>query len=861
MALSPMMRQYLEIKEKNKDCLLFFRLGDFYEMFFDDAITASKELEIALTGRDCGLEERAPMCGVPYHAAEGYIQRLIEKGYKVAICEQLEDPATAKGIVSRGIVRIVTPGTVSESSMLKEDENNFLLSVYECKGQIGAAYADISTGAFLAEEVSSLEELGNLLMRILPREILFMKGDALLFGYFKEQEHLYLTQYDSWPYDSRNAKKLLQEHFGVFNISVFGFLEESPCINAAGALLQYLLDTQKNSLSHIKKLRKVSGKEYMAIDPFTHRNLELTETMRAKERRGSLLWLLDKTKTAMGGRLLKRYIEQPLLNRKDITKRLDAVGELKEGYALRSGLRQKLDGVYDIERLLARISYGSLDARDLISLKSSIEPLPDIKNMLLGCKSEELRSCGEQLNALAPLYVYLDSCIVSDPPHGIRDGGFIKPGYHEEVDKLREAKGSGAQWLSTMEQRERDATGIKNLKIGYNKVFGYYIEVSKSNLSSVPYRYTRRQTLANCERYITQELKELEDLLLSATDKCNALEYKLFLQICEHLAEYIEALQKNAAILAKVDVLQSFAQAAYDYDYVKPTICSDGSIFIKGGRHPVVERTVREEFVPNDTLLDENENKLLVITGPNMAGKSTFMRQTGLIVLMAQIGCFVPAAEARISIVDRIFTRVGASDDLASGQSTFMVEMNELASILNSATQNSLLILDEIGRGTSTLDGLSIAWATIEYILGKNGIGAKTLFATHYHELTELEGKLPGLRNYSSTVREYGKSIVFLHKIQRGGADRSFGIEVARLAGLPDALTERAKVLLAVLQKNSNTDLGHIDFSAPPELPNKRAQEAEKLLKNIAQLDIDNLTPLEALSLLSDIKKKAVENG
>lgn len=861
MALSPMMRQYLEIKEKNKDCLLFFRLGDFYEMFFEDAKTASRELEIALTGRDCGLEERAPMCGVPYHAAEGYIARLIEKGYKVAICEQLENPSAAKGIVQRGIVRIVTPGTISESSMLKEDENSFLLSVYERKGRIGAAYADISTGAFWAEELAGMEELGNLLLRVLPKEVLFDESNAVLFHYLKGQDSLYLTRYDAWPYESRNANRLLQQHFGVMSATVFGFAEDSPCLNAAGALLQYLLDTQKNSLAHIKKLAKTSGTDYMAIDQFTHRNLELTETMRSKEKRGSLLWLLDKTKTAMGSRLLKLYIEQPLLSKKEINARLDAVAELKEGFALRSALRQELDKIYDIERLLARISYGSLDARDIIALKSSIAPLPSIQAMLQNCKDGALSLCAQQLDTLEALYSYLDECICEDPPHGIRDGGFIRPGYNAEVDKLRDAKTSGAEWLSTMEQRERDATGIKNLKIGYNKVFGYYIEVSKSNISAVPYRYTRRQTLSNCERYITQELKELEDVLLSATDKCNALEYSLFLQIRDHLTQYIDVLQKNAGLLARIDVLQSFAQAAYDYDYVKPKICTDGSISIRGGRHPVVERTVRQEFVPNDTYLDEQDDKLLVITGPNMAGKSTFMRQTGLIVLMAQMGSFVPAAEARISIVDRVFTRVGASDDLASGQSTFMVEMNELASILNSATKDSLLILDEIGRGTSTLDGLSIAWATIEYILGKNGIGAKTLFATHYHELTDLEGKLPGLRNYSSTVQEYEKSIVFLHKIRRGGTDRSFGIEVAKLAGLPEALTDRAKGLLSILQQNASTDLGRIDFSALPTLPDKKARGAEKLIRHIAQLDIDNLTPLEALSLLSDLKQKAGENG
>ena len=857
MALTPMMRQYLDIKEKNKDCLLFFRLGDFYEMFFEDAKIASKELELTLTGKDCGLEERAPMCGIPYHAVDGYIAKLIDKGYKVAICEQLEDPQQAKGLVERGITRIITPGTVADSSMLKENENSYIFSLYEEKGRFGVSYADISTGGFYVEEAENGQELANVLTRVAPKEILYPEENQILKKIVGAYKDCYASPYYPWAFQHDTAHKLLLQHFGVISLRGFDISAKSLTISAAGALLQYLIETQKNSLMHIKKIRKISTGEYMIVDPFTHRNLELTETIRSKNKRGSLLWLLDKTKTSMGGRLLKKAIEQPLLKKQAINERLSAVDELKNDYCLRSELRAQLGGIYDIERLLARISYGTLDARDALSLKQSLEAIPGIKSLLLQAKSTLLKHSGENLDPLEDLYRFLESAIHPDAPNGIKDGGIIRDGFSADVDKYRDATKSGKDWLASLEQREREETGIKNLKIGFNKVFGYYIEVTKSYLNQVPYRYTRRQTLAGGERYITAELKELEDTILSASDKCSKLEYQLFLQIREKLAGFINALQANAEIIALVDVMQSFAQAAYDNDYVRPAIREDGVIEIKGGRHPVVEKTVRQDFVPNDTYLDTKENTLMIITGPNMAGKSTFMRQIGLIVIMAQIGCFVPAALASISIVDRVFTRVGASDDLASGQSTFMVEMNELASILNNATEKSLLILDEIGRGTSTLDGLSIAWATIEYILKTKNLGAKTLFATHYHELTELEGILPGIKNYSITVKEMEKTIIFLHKIKRGGTDRSFGIEVARLAGLPEALLERARNLLMGLEKNAKPSLQGLDL--PKEEAEEKSEELSRNISRIQQtlrgLDINSLTPLEALSVLNDLKQ------
>ena len=857
MALTPMMRQYFELKEQYSDCLLFFRLGDFYEMFFDDAKLVSKELELTLTGRDCGMEERAPMCGIPYHAVDRYLSRLVEKGYKVAICEQLEDPETAKGLVERGVIRIVTPGTVSEGSLLEEKENLYIMCVYEQDGYYGLAYADLSTGSFFVEPSASLGELQNVLVRVNPKEIVYPEENKDIKSLLSARcEGCCLTPFGEWAYALSTAQKTLLEHFQTINLSVFGIEEDSPCVNAAGALFQYLIETQKNSLSHIKKIVRVNSKKYMVIDQFTHRNLELTETMRAKSRKGSLLWLLDKTKTAMGGRLLKNYIEQPLLEKKAIQNRLKAVGELKDNYSMRSELRERLSGIYDIERLLSKISYASFDAKDALALKASILPIPDIKRLLAQSNSALLGEYAYELDELKELGEFLEQAIADTVPNGIRDGGIIKEGFNEEVDKLRNAAQSGQQWLSDMEQQEREATGIKNLKIGFNKVFGYYIEVTKSYLNLVPYRYTRRQTLAGCERYITPELKELEDTILTASEKCAKLEYQLFLQIRTKLEEYIAILQRNSEILAALDVLQSFAQAAYDNGYIMPNMREDGVIDIKGGRHPVVEKTVRQEFVPNDAYLDTKNDKMLIITGPNMAGKSTFMRQTGLIVLMAQMGSFVPASSASISIVDRVFTRVGASDDLASGQSTFMVEMNELASILNSATSKSLLILDEIGRGTSTLDGLSIAWATIEYILNHKNLGAKTLFATHYHELTDLQGMIPGIQNYSVSVKELDKTILFLHRIKPGGTDRSFGIEVARIAGLPSELTDRAKQLLGVLQQHTNTRIGDLNTEELKQEKELETAKEREIASMVRALDINTLTPLEALSVLNEMKQR-----
>lgn len=855
MALTPMMQQYFQIKEQYKDCILFYRLGDFYEMFFDDALLASKELEITLTGRDCGLAERAPMCGVPFHAADTYIARLVEKGYKVAICEQLQDPSQAKGIVERGIIRIVTPGTVSDNAMLGEKENNYILSICAGEGSAyGVAYADVSTGAFFAEEAEDKGSLTALMNRLGAKEAVCCEDDKELAGFLKLSGSILINCYPAWAFEAETAAKILKEHFAVAGLSVFGLAEDNKAlVGACGALMQYLTETQKNTLGHISSLKVVSSSSYMTIDKFTHRNLELTETMRDKSKKGSLLWLLDKTKTAMGGRLIKTYIERPLLNKREITDRLNAVDELKSNYVLRSALRQALGNVYDIERLLTKISYQTLDGRHALSILQSLEQFPEIKELLEGCKSGLLKRLGNQLDPLEGLKKLLSSAIIENPPIGITDGGIIKEGFHHEVDRLRTAANDGATWLKALEERERESTGIKNLKVGYNKVFGYYIEVTKSNLGQVPYHYTRRQTLAGCERFITKELKDLEDTILSAKDRLAKLEYELFCTIRAKISDHIAALQKDAEAIAAVDVLQSFAQAAYDYNYVKPKIKDDGIIEIKNGRHPVVERTVNQEFVPNDAYLDQEKNCLLVITGPNMAGKSTFMRQVGLIILMAHMGSFVPATSAEICLVDRVFTRVGASDDLSSGQSTFMVEMNELASILNNATEKSVLILDEIGRGTSTTDGLSIAWATIEYIL--ENLRAKTLFATHYHELTSLEGTLDGLQNYSISIRELQDTVIFLHKIKRGGADRSFGIEVAKLAGLPAKLLDRSKVLLKAIEESSGVSLDQIEIK---EQPASQAREADysRVIGQLRSIDINTLTPLESMAILAELAEK-----
>lgn len=855
MPLTPMMQQYLQLKEEHSDCLLFFRLGDFYELFFDDAKLASRELEITLTARNCGLDERAPMCGVPFHAVDNYVARLVGKGYKVAICEQLEEPGKGIDLVKRGIIRIVTPGTVSEGSLLEDDRNNNLVALAIQDGTYGVAGADVSTGDFSVQQVHTATELLAALSRLVPREIIFAEPDSPSFELLRLQmKDVAFNACQPYMFEMQSAERVLREHFGMG--SLLG-LEELPAGTiAAGALLQYLMDTQMNAVPHITRMQLVSSEQFMQLDQFTQRNLELTETLRDKAKKGSLLWLLDKTKTAMGARLIRSYIQRPLYNKREINRRLQAVSELKKDFALRSDLRDALAEIYDIERLVARISYPSFDARAALMLKRSIGQLPSVKALLAQAKSRLLRECHDQMDLMQDLFDLLDRAIDEEPPVSVKDGGIIKRGFHHEVDHLREAGKNGREWLLAMEAGERERTGIKNLKIGYNKVFGYYIEVTKSNLANVPITYLRKQTLANCERYITKELKELEDTILNAQEQCARLEYELFLKVREKLSHYIERLQQVARCVAQADVLQSLAQAAYDNDYSQPQITEDGIIEIKGGRHPVVEKTVRQEFVPNDTYLDQGENRMLVITGPNMAGKSTFMRQIGLIVIMAHIGSFVPAALARICLVDRVLTRVGASDDLASGQSTFMVEMNELAGILNSATPHSLLILDEIGRGTSTLDGLSIAWASLEYIADPARLGAKTLFATHYHELTDLEGKLPGMKNYSVGVKEFQDTVIFLHKIRRGGTDKSFGIEVARLAGLPRELLDNAKRLLGVLQEQATLSLGGIDEHVPTQQPAVLPPNVARLLQSIRSIDVNNLTPLEALSVLNDLKNQ-----
>lgn len=856
MALSPMMKQYLQVKEDNKDCLIFFRLGDFYEMFFDDAVLVSRELELTLTGKECGLEKRAPMCGVPHHSADLYISRLVEKGYKVAICEQLEDPATAKGLVERGVVRIVTPGTVTDE-MIAERDNSYILSICFKDGIFGAAYADISTGAFYTQQISEPARLTALIARTSPREVLYPEADEQTSKLINlPGQELYTTPYADWIFEYKNAKDDMLEHFNINSLGAFGLEKMDAAVCASGALIYYLSYTQKNSLAHIKKITPVSDEHVMAIDQYTQRNLELTETLREKKKNGSLLYLLDKTHTAMGSRLLKSCVLQPLNDKKRINMRLDAVDEIKNSLSKRADLSDALNDIYDMERLISRISYGSLDARGALSLKCSLEKLPSLIDVLSRCESELLKRQYAELDTMDDLYSLLDAAIDPKAPIGIMEGGIINTGFNDEVDKLKQAKENGGRWMRELEAREREKTGISKLKVGYNRVFGYYIEVTNSFKDKVPYTYIRKQTLTGSERYITEELKELEDTVLGAQDKLYKLEYDIFIGIRDRIAANTQRIQAAAKIVATCDFIYSLAQAAYDYNYCKPTINESGTINIKEGRHPVVERAVKGGFVPNDAYLDMKEDKLLVITGPNMAGKSTFMRQVGLIVIMAHIGSFVPAKTASICLTDRVFTRVGASDDLASGQSTFMVEMNELANILNNATSKSLLILDEIGRGTSTIDGLSIAWATIEYILKEGGVGAKTLFATHYHELIGLEKRLKGMVNYSVGVKEYGDSVIFLHRIKKGGTDRSFGIEVARLAGLPKELLDRAKQLMGAIQ--DNTELSLEDLDATTHEPPKERDYAE-LLRAIRSIDINTLTPLEALSVLDDIIKKAEE--
>ena len=864
---SPMMQRYLETKEQYKDCILFYRLGDFYEMFFDDAITAARELEITLTGKDCGQEERAPMAGVPHHAAEMYISRLIAKGYKVAICEQLEDPKNAKGIVKRGVIRVVTPGTIVESNMLEERKNNYIMSIFKSGIYFGISVCDISTGEFYAAEIKDNNNFPQLLdeiARYTPSELVINSNLADCteeMSKIRERFQCYITRFQDKFYDSKPDIIKLRFNLVDPNQKLIENIEErSFAVASINALIEYIEQTQMTSLDHINKITIYQISKYMSLDINARRNLEITEKMRDKSKKGTLLWVLDKTSTSMGGRHLRRWLNDPLIDTLEINRRLEAVKELKENVMLRGDVIDNLKKVYDIERLAGKMAYGNANARDMITLKNSLARLPEVKSVLQTSESPMLKDIYDNLDELQDIYELIEKSIVDDPPMTVKDGGIIKLGYDEEVDKLKTATTEGKNWIIQLEAEEREKTGIKNLKVGFNKVFGYFIEVTKSNLDQVPERYVRKQTLTNAERYITEELKNLENQILGAEEKVVSLEYDLFTKIREEIAKNIRRLQKTATMVSTLDVLASFAQVAEDMNYCMPQVDNSGIIDIKGGRHPVIEKMLGAgEFVENDTYLDKNENRLSIITGPNMAGKSTYMRQVALITLMAQVGSFVPAEEAKIGVVDKIFTRVGASDDLSMGQSTFMVEMMEVATILKEATQNSLVILDEIGRGTSTYDGLSIAWAVAEYIANKEKCGAKTLFATHYHELTELEEKIEGVKNYSIAVKEKGEDIVFLRKIVRGGTDESYGIHVARLAGVPKLVTEEANKILKSLERKN------ILTGKKEEKKDKKQVEGQfdmynfklaEIAHEIDKINLNELTPIDALNTLVRIKEK-----
>jgi len=874
--LTPMMQQYMETKKDYQDCILFYRLGDFYEMFYEDALTASKELEITLTGKNCGQEEKAPMCGVPYHAVEGYLNKLVQKGYKIAVCEQIENPKEAKGIVKREVVRIVTPGTNLNTQALEEGKNNFLMSVAYFTEKIGISIADVTTGDYYVTEVEDSRRLLDEVNKYAPSEII--SNDAFLVSGIdlNDLKHrLGITVYSLEPhyFDEEACKKCLMKHFKVSVLTGLGIDDFPTGTIAAGVLLQYLYETQKNSLGHFTHLYPYLTSKYMMLDSSTRRNLELTETLREKQKRGSLLWVLDKTKTAMGARTLRSYIEQPLIDKGEMEKRLDAVAELCKDTVSRDEIREYLTPIYDLERLLGRVSYKTANPRDLVAFRNSLLMLPHIKTVLKGFGKELLKEIDNGIDGLEDIFHLIDSSIIEEPPISIRDGGFIKEGFDANIDKLRHAKTEGKSWLAQLEESDRERTGIKNLRIKYNKVFGYYFEVTNSYKDLVPEDYIRKQTLANAERYTTPRLKELEDTILNAEDKLYTLEYEMFCKIRDSIAMEVERIQATAKAVAKLDVFASLSLVAERNHYVRPALNEKGVIHIKEGRHPVVEHMLSEDmFIRNDTFLDNANHCIAIITGPNMAGKSTYMRQTALIVLMAQIGSFVPAKSADIGIVDRIFTRVGASDDLASGQSTFMVEMNEVANILRNATSKSLLILDEIGRGTSTFDGLSIAWAVIEHISNRKLLGAKTLFATHYHELTELEGKMNNVNNYCIAVKEKGEDIVFLRKIVKGGADKSYGIQVAKLAGVPDMVIDRAKEIVEQLSDNDITEKVQsivVDVKSENRKPVKKLDEVdlkqmslfdtvkdEDVLEELNNIDISNLTPLDALNVLYRLQNK-----
>ena len=875
--LSPMMQHYMETKKEYPDCILFYRLGDFYEMFFDDALTVSKELEITLTGKDCGLSERAPMCGVPFHAVDSYLYRLVQKGYKVAIAEQMEDPKQAKGLVKREVIRVVTPGTITSSQVLDETKNNYLMGIVYMDGIYGISTADISTGDFMVTEVDSDRELFEEINKFSPSEIIcnnafYMSGvdmDGL-----KNRYQVVISSLDSRFFGEESCRRILMEHFKVGALVGLGLEDYATGIIAAGAVMQYIYETQKSTLEHITTVTPYSTGQYMVIDTSTRRNLELVETMREKQKRGTLLWVLDKTKTAMGARLLRACIEQPLIHRDEIIRRQNAVEELNMNYISREEICEYLNPIYDLERLIGRISYKTANPRDLIAFRSSLEMLPYIKRILGEFNSELLAELGRELDPLQDIFRLIGDAIVEEPPITVREGGIIKDGYNQEADKLRQAKTEGKNWLAELEAREKEKTGIKTLKVKFNKVFGYYFEVTNSFKDQVPDYYIRKQTLTNAERFTTDELKQLEDIIMGAEEKLVSLEYDLFCEVRDKIGAEVIRIQKTAKSIAGIDVFCSLSVVATRRNYVKPSINDKGVIQIKNGRHPVVEQMMRDDmFVANDTFLDNGKNRLSVITGPNMAGKSTYMRQVALIVLMAQLGSFVPAQEADIGICDRVFTRVGASDDLASGQSTFMVEMTEVANILRNATRNSLLVLDEIGRGTSTFDGLSIAWAVIEHISNSKLLGAKTLFATHYHELTELEGTIAGVKNYCIAVKEQGDDIVFLRKIVRGGADKSYGIQVAKLAGVPDSVIARAKEIAEELSdaditarakeiaEISSNITQHKAVPKPDEVDMQQLSffdtvKDDDIIRELDSLELSTMTPLDAMNTLYRLQTK-----
>jgi DNA mismatch repair protein MutS len=871
-----MMQQYFQIKDKNKDCILFFRLGDFYEMFFDDAQTASRELELVLTGRDCGLEERAPMCGIPYHAANNYISRLVAKGYKIAICEQLEDPAIAKGIVKRDITKIITPGTFTDSAFLEDNKNNYILSIFLdiTTDKCGLCFVDISTGEFYATSFNmNYSLIIDEIYKFSPKEILVESTfDLLPLKDIIGKMDITMTFRDN-SYFTENAGKNLLSQFPGFEINNY----DKATVYSANSLLNYIFETQKISLSNINNIDYYEVLDYMNMDINSRRNLELTENIRDKSKKGSLLWILDKTNTSMGSRMLRKWIEQPLINEDAINNRLDAVSAIKDDYNMLSELKDKLKNVYDMERICGKISSQSVNAKEMLSLKHSIKNIPAIKEILGSTDNPLLNSLGKNTDALEDIYELLERAIIENPAFTMKEGNLIKEGFNSEIDELRRAKAHGKEWIAALESQEREVSGIKSLKVGYNKVFGYYIEISKANYSSIPEgRYIRKQTLSNAERFVTQELKEMEEKILGAEEKLYTLEYSIFIGIRSTVEQNIDRLKMSARLISQLDCLVSLAEAALQNNYSKPIIKTDSSIKIQEGRHPVIEKVIKDgTFISNDTFIDNNENQMLLITGPNMAGKSTYMRQIALITLMAQIGSFVPAKAAEISICDRIFTRIGASDDLSSGKSTFMVEMSEVANILSYATKDSLVLLDEVGRGTSTYDGLSIAWSVIEYIC--SNLRSKTLFATHYHELTRLEDIIKGVKNYCVSVKEIGNEIVFLRKIVRGGADQSYGIEVAKLAGLPEMVIERSKEILSDLESTTKIESNQIneavititeDNISLPEVSKKTSKkdsrqlnfmdmEKDTFIEDISSIDILNITPMEAFNKLYEIVKKS----